>query len=794
MNSVLQDLRYALRKLLKSPAFSLLVIATLALGIGANTAVFSIIHGVLFRPLPFPHAERLVNLCAVHDSVGAACVMSPPDFEEWARSAQTADASGIGRAEASVLRTEQGSEGIPGATVSSSFLELFGVQPALGRLFRPDDALQPVVVLGHGFWMSRFGGDPTIVGRTITLAGKSHEVVGVAAAGVRIPEFERAQLWRPLQIETRNEKHRAWRGFVTVARLRPGTEIGALESELASLAGRLDKDFPTTNRGWGLTAVPLQQRMVASVRTILWVLWGAVAFVLLIACNNVANLLIARALGRQRELAVQAALGATRGRLIRQLLCESLILASIGGVAGVLLAWWAVHAFRTLAPPTIPRREELGVDGFALAFTVGVSVAASLLFGVLPALRAVGAGLMEKLRSAAQAPLERSPLSARRLLVISEVALALVLLVGAGLLTRSFVAAAQWQGGFDRSHLLVLWLLPPQSKYPERSAAVELYRRAAEHVGTVPGVTSVGAASAGPLFGGRETEEFSVDGSEPLAVRWSDIDEHYFQTMRIPVRRGRGFTTDDRPDGPKVAIVNETMARRLAPDGNALGRQIRRAGIAPAVLTIVGVVGDVNPLTSDGQVDPEIYWPNQQAPRWATYLIVRTSTDPSRIVVAARARLRDVDPDLSVRTIGTFDELIGERLVGPRFYMFVLGTFAFIALALAVGGTYSVIAQNVAARTKEIGLRMSLGATRPQILGLVIRQAASVVAVGVVLGLGGAIVVTRLLGSLLYNVTATDPLTFAGMTVLLVATALLAAYVPARRAARVDPLIAIRSE
>jgi putative ABC transport system permease protein len=797
VTSVFHDCWYAVRKLVKSPSFSILVILTLALGIGANTAVFSVVRGIILRPLPYPHAERLVNICSLQNNVLDACTVSPPDMEDWARSSRTIEAAGIARGQAAVLRSDEGVESIPGALASPGFLDLFVAQPARGRLFRRDDLQEPVVILTYGLWQSRYGGDDSIIGRAIMLNDKSHEVIGVLPATLTVPEQERAQVWRPLPFDPRNEENRSWRGFDGVARLAPGVGVEAARNELSGLGARLARELPATNKGWSLTAAPLRERVVGSVGGTLWVFFGAVLFVLLIACTNVASLLLARSLGRRRELAVQAALGAGRARLIRQLLAESLMLGIAGGVLGTLFAWWAVSAFRSLAPPNIPRREEVGVDAAALAFTIAVSLGASLLFGLMPARRAVRTDLMDSLRTAVQAPLARSLFSARRMLVVAEVALAFILLVGAGLLTRSFIAASQWQSGFNPNNLLVVWLLPSTTKYPTKPHVADLYRRTVEEVRTLPGVGAVGAASAGPLFGGRETDEFTLEGAalDPLVARWYDIDASYFQTLGIPLVKGRFFTPDDRATGPRVAIVNETMARRLAADGNPIGRRVVwRGGSPPVTLEIVGVVGDVNPIASAAHVEPEIYWPNQQAPRWATFLVMRTTTDPTQTLKSLKARLATVDPNMSVRTLGTSEQLIGARLVSPRFYMTVLGVFAFVALVLAIGGTYSVISHNVAARTKEIGLRMSLGATPRDVLGLILRQGLQVVIIGIAIGLLGAALLTKLLASLLYRVTALDAVTFVSTAMLLLLAALVAAYIPARRAASVDPLTAIRYE
>lgn len=800
MTSVFHDCWYAVRKLVKSPSFSVLVILTLALGIGANTAVFSVVRGIILRPLPYPHAERLISICSPQNNVIDACTVSPPDIEDWARSSRTIEAAGIARGQAAVLRSDEGVESIPGALASPGFLHLFVAQPIRGRMFRREDLQQPVVILTYEFWQNRYGGDDSIIGHAIVLNDKSHEVIGVLPATLTVPEFERVQVWRPLPFDPRDEENRSWRGFDGVARLAPGVDVKAARSELSDLGARLARELPATNKGWSLTAAPLRERVVGSAGGTLWVFFGAVLFVLLIACTNVASLLLARSLGRRRELAVQAALGAGRARLIRQLLAESLMLGIAGGALGTLFAWWAVSAFRTLAPPNIPRREEVGVDAAALAFTIAVSLGASLLFGLMPARRAVRTDLMDSLRTAVQAPLARSLFSARRMLVVAEVALAFILLAGAGLLTRSFIAASQWQSGFDPRNLLVVWLLPSTSKYPAKPHVADLYRRTVEEARTLPGVRAVGAASAGPLFGGRETDQFTLEGTglDPLVARWYDIDASYFQTLEIPLVKGRFFTADDRANGPRVAIVNETMARRLGADGsagrNVIGRRIRRDGSTPITLEIVGVVGDVNPIAAAAQVEPEIYWPNQQAPRWATFLVVRTDTDPTRTLKSLKARLAIVDPNMSVRTLGTSEQLIGARLVSPRFYMTVLGVFAFVALVLAIGGTYSVISHNVAARTKEIGLRMSLGATPSDVLGLILRQGLQVVLIGIALGVLGAALLTKLLASLLYRVTALDAVTFLSTATLLLLAALVAAYIPARRAANVDPLTAIRYE
>lgn len=793
------DLRYAFRTLARAPGFAGLIVVMLAIGIGATIAIASVVERVVLRPLDFPEAGRLMRICELHESVQGFCIASPPNARDWSRATRTFAEIGLAREWSFILRGDDGAREIPGALASPEFFRAFGIEARVGRLLAPSDLEAggaAVAVLANGFWQTRFAGDPGVVGRQLILDGEPHEIVGVLPPGVEIPELESAQIWLPLTLF--EEHYRRWRGFQAVGRLRPGADLDEARSEMAVLAGRLAEQYPATNDGWGITVVPLHEWIVGPIRPTLLVFLSAVTLVLLIACANAANLLLARGLARRKELAIRAAVGASRGRLILLLLGESLLLALAAGAAGVLLARALLQLFLAAAPRGIPRLDEVVFDGVALAVAVGVSIVTSLLCGLVPALRASKAELGRVLRGA-DAPEHggRLAFGLREGLVVAEVALALVLLVGAGLLTRSFVAAWSWQGGFDPQRLLVVSVLCPRDGYRGAEELGAFYRRAVRELAALPAAASAGAASAGPFFGGREAMEF-VAGDRPDAAprtaRFFDVDADYFRTVGLPVLRGRPFTARDDAGAARVAIVNATLASRWWPGEDPIGKRIRDAEGRDVAREVVGVVADVEPFWPQRQVDPEIYWPTQQQPRWATFFLVRSDADVAGFAETVDRRLRELDPDLSVGRVVTADELLRRRLVRPRFNMLLVGAFALFALLLALGGTYGVISYAISRRTREIGLRMALGAGRRRILRWVIFEGLKLTVIGVAVGLLGALAVTRWLGSLLYEVRATDGATFAATIAVLAAVALAAVYVPARRAARVEPMVALRCE
>ncbi len=800
MSSSWGDIKYSLRIIGKNPGFAAVAILTLGLGIGANTAIFSVVNSILFRPLPFPNAGRLIVLCEENPAVAGFCVASPPNVEDWSRQSRAIEEFGIGRDWAFILKTETGSEGLNGGLATPSFFRVLGLNAQVGRLFLPDDqqlGRNNVAVLSHGTWRSQFGGDPSIVGRVISLDNHSYTVVGVLPAGVEVPRLENVEIWTPLHIDPRAEEHRDWRGFKTYGRLAEDATLDEALEEMNVIAGRLAEAYPATNEGWTISISPLQDHVVGSIRATLLIFLGAMGFVLLIGCANVANLLLARATERRREFAVRAAIGAGRSRLVRLLLTESLLLALIAGALGLVLSFWAVEAFVGLAPGGIPRLDEVGIDRSVLAFAMMLSVATCVAFGLAPALLASRLDLNQSLKEGDQRSPGRSGSRLRSALVISEVALALVLLIGAGLLTRTFVELLRWEPGFDQSNLMVTWLLASDGKYSNASQVAELFDAAVQDVASLPSVVSVGTTSAGPLFGGREPDEFTIagrptpePGQAPVARRY-DIDPGYFRTLGIPLQRGRDFNAADTRGAPPVAIINETLARRYFPGEDPIGQQVTMLG---GPMTIVGVVGDVQPFRAGDPIEPEIYWPFKQRPRYATYLLIRTASDPTATIRPAEQRLRALDPDMEISTFRTMGELVGRQLVRPRFNMLLIGVFASVALLLAAIGIFGVISYSVAQRTREIGVRVALGAADGDIFRSVVGRGMTLTLTGVALGLVGAFGVTRVLSSLLVGVRPTDPLTFVSIAILLMLVALLACYVPARRAMRVDAMVALRSE
>jgi putative ABC transport system permease protein len=799
LGDLVRDMRYALRTLIRAPGFTAVAVITLSLGIGANTAIFSVVDSILLRPLPVADPDRLVSLCETNPAIAGFCIASPTNVEDWSQQSRSFAAIGIARDWPFILKTEEGVEGINGGIATPDFFDVLQFTPALGRLFVPDD-LEPgnnrVVVLTHATWRSRFGSDATIVGRTLTLDDESFTVIGVLPADAVVPRMEHYQVWAPLHFHPREARRRSWRGFRALGRLADGATIAEARAEMATIANRLAGEYPETNDGWGVRLVPLHEQVVGSVRPMLLVFLGAVGFVLLIGCANVANLLLARSAGRRRELAVRIALGANRGRLVRLLLGESVLLALMGGAAGLLLAVWAVNTFVSLAPGGIPRLDEVAIDVRVLVFALLISLLTSVAFGLVPSLQATSLDLNEELKEGDRGSSSRR-LGVRGLLVISEVALALMLLIGAGLLTQSFATLLRWRPGFDQSNLLTVWLLASSGKYETGDQVVSVFQQAADEVGALPSVESVGRASAGPLFGGRETDEFHIEGpplpapGEGPVARWFDIGPNYFATLGISTVKGRSFTEADGRGAPPVAIINETAVRRYWPGEDPLGQRVTIYG---RTMTVVGVVSDVRPLRPGTPTDAEIYWPQQQAPRYATYLLIRTKTDPSSAVQGIRARLQQLDPDMQVSGFMTLEQRVSRELVGPRFNMLLLGIFAAVAVLLAAVGIYGVIAYTVARRTREMGIRMALGAQSWDIVKAVVAQGMVPTMIGVGLGLIGAVGLTRVLDTLLFGVSPTDPVTFAAVAITLAAVAALACYIPARRATRVDTVVALREE
>lgn len=796
-----RDLRFAARRLSRAPGFSAAVLLTLALGIGANTAIFSFVYGVLLRPLPYPRPDRLVNVCeTAPDWDGGWCPASPANAADWGRLSSTLESIGLARSWPLAWKSEGRMVGIRGGIATPGVFRALGVQPALGRLLEPRDMErggENVALVSHSFWKGRLGGSDEALGRRLDIDSVSYEVVGVLPEGFDPPDLEEIDLWIPLWPE--RQERRDWRGFIPFARLADSASLAQAQSEMDAIGRRLAEQHPDTNKGWGISVESLPERITRPVRPTLLVFLAAVGLVLLIAGANVVNLMLARAFAREKELAVRMALGADRARMIQAQLSESLLLSLAGGAGGVLLALWAVDLFVRLAPAWFPRLDGVQVNAPVLGFTLLLSILTGLACGLVPALHSGGLNLYEALKAThASGGLRRAPRT-RNSLVVTEMALALLLLVGAGLLIRSFANLLDWRPGFDRRNLVKIQVFSSPGKYPRAEQVADLFRRAAEEVGALPSVVSVGEGSAVPLAGGDGEEEFIIEakadpgpGRRPSAA-WFDVDPGYFRTLGIPLLQGRCFTLQDRAGAPPVAIINDTMARRWWPDGSPIGQHLHLR-LHETTVEIVGVVGDVQPFRPDERPGPQIYWPFAQFPRWAVQIVARTTGDPARSGPAIRARLQQLDPDMDLGRIQTFDELVDQQLRNPRFIATLALIFSVIALATAAVGIYGVVSFAVGQRTREIGIRMAIGAGRSEIVRSVLGQGLLLAACGEAAGLAGALALTRLLKSLLVNLAPTDAATFAGVSAVLLLVALAACYVPARRATRVDPMVVLRSE
>lgn len=798
MDALIHDLRYAVRTLLRSPGFTLLAVLTLALGIGSSVAVFTVVDGVLLKPLPFPDPQRLVAICETHPSVEGFCIASPPDVEDFKEARHTLVSLGLGRGWPFTARRASGAEGVQGGLATPGLFTTLEIKPALGRLLEPDDVgpgARPVVVLSNALWRSWYGGDRGVIGRSLVLDGTSYQIVGVLPAGVEVPQLGRVRLWAPLPFNPRDEENRKWRGFEVIGRLAPGATVATATSELGTIQRSLAERYPETNRGWGVRVASLRDEVVGPVRPTLLVFMGAVAILLLVACVNVANLLIARGAARHREFAVRAALGAGSRRLVRLVSVESVVMALAGGACGVLVARWATDALLALMPGRLPGMEGVALDARVVGFAVLLILAAGIVAGVAPAVRAGRVDLASAIKEGHQPVAWRKALGLRGGLVVVEVAMAFVLATGAGLLARSFASLLQWKPGFNESNLLTFWTLASDGKYPDHASVAAVFDRIGAELRTIPGVASVGMASSGPLFGGRETGQFEIEGAagEPAVARWYDMSAGYFPTLGVALRRGRLFTPADREGAPSVALINETMARRYFTGSDPVGRRLRMKGSGHS-MEIVGVVADIPSFIPGAPPQPEVYWPFAQSPRWASYFVLRTTVPPASVVKAVGARLQEVDPDMDASDVATLEARVGTQLRRPRFNLLLIGAFAACALALTLVGVYGVMASSVAGRTREIGVRIALGATTRRILASVLGEGLALTGLGVAIGLVAAYWLTRLAAGVLYGVTAGDVGTRVAVVGLLALAALLACLLPAYRATRVDPVRALRSE
>jgi putative ABC transport system permease protein len=804
LRTVSQDVRHGARLLLRSPGFAAIAIAALAIGIGANTAIFSVANTLLIQRPPYEDPDRLVvvwehNLPRDRKNN----VVSPGNFIHWREMNQVfEDMSAVGPAFNATLTGYGEPEELPFQFVSASFFPLLGVQPALGRAFtREEDSRDShVVVISDRLWRTRFGGDAGILSRAITLQGEPYTVVGVAPPGFSYMD-KRVELWMPVGLTEESRTPRG-RWLTVLARLKPGVDSARAQADMTRVHGELTRMFPDFNTGWTARVVPLREQLTGDLRPALLTLVGAVAFVLLIACANVANLLLARATARQRELAVRSALGADRTRLVRQLLAESLVLAGAGGAAGLVIAWWGLHLLRAAATDqlSIPRLETVSIDGWVLAFTLIASIACGLFFGVIPAMTASGASLIDALREGGRTGSASRGNRTRSGFVVVEVAAALVLLVGAGLLVRSFMELLNVHPGFDPSHTVTMRVSLPGSRYGEEIQRVQFFQRALERVAALPGVEAAGATSSLPLSGPGAATSFEVVG-QPRAARGEEpvVDvrvaaRDYFHAMGIPLLKGRLFNESDPLERTNRVIVNDAFARRYWPNEDPIGRRIKISWNDTREDEIIGVVGDVRNAALSTEARPTSYWPYARFPYSSMTIAVRTAGAAAAVVNPVATIVHDQDPNLAVADIKAMDDVVAASVAQQRLTMLLLAVFAAAALLLSAVGIYGVLAYGVTQRTQEIGIRMALGAQHADVLRMVVRQAMALTGAGILAGAAGAFALTRLMTKLLFNVKPADPLTFVAVACLLALVAALASYIPGRRATRVDPVVALRAE
>ena len=809
MDTILRDIRQAVRSLLKHRGLSAVVVLTLAVGIGANTTIFSTEEALILHPFSFPNQERLLVLWEQNLAVGnVRGMVAPGNFTDWREQNNVCD---------QVVAIQQSSfdisygaqpERFSGYEVTQGFFDALGVKAARGRTFLPEEnerGHEQVVVLKHSFWQQHLGGDQNIVGKTITLNRKGFTVVGVMPADFNYP-YNGGEMWAPLVFDKDGLHDRGDHYLRVMGLLKPGVTVAQAQADLHAIAKRAQQQFPETNSGRDAAVVTLTDDAVRGARTGVPILMGAVVFVLLIACANVANLLLVRAASRQRETAVRLALGASRSRLIRQTLTESALLGLLGGTLGLLISVWAIEALARGIPAGfskyIPGWSHLGVNLTVLAFTFVVSMLAGTLAGLAPVWHATRTNLNEALKAGGRSEFgNRTRSRLRSALVISEVALSLVLLIGAGLMVRSFIEMQRADLGIRPENVLAMQISLPQDKYKDKNGGRDFYQQLLQRVGALPGVVKAGAVNIVPISGsGDNSSNFQIvgrpaftKGQEPYAdIRVATPG--YFDAIGTALRQGRLITEHDDANAARVILINETFARRFLPGQQPIGQRIDFGAGESKAWAVVGVVADVKNDDIEEQADPILYLPYSQSAWLTMNLVIRSSQDPTQLASALRAEVRALDPSLPVYNVKTLDQMIYERASPKRLMTYVLAVFALIALLLSAVGIYGVMSYAVTQRTAEIGIRMALGAQALDVLKLVVRNGMMLALVGIAIGLAGAFALTRLLGNLLFHVTPTDALTFAAVSLCLIIVALLACYMPARRATKVDPLEALRYE
>jgi putative ABC transport system permease protein len=811
METFIQDLRYGVRMLSKNPGVTIVAVMALALGIGANTAIFSVVNAVMLQPLPYKNADGLVMVWE-HNRPRSRKqnVVSPANFLEWKdQNGVFEDMAGFYDTRVNLTEMDDPEE-IPGQNVTANMFSLLGAYPMLGRAFEAEDG-QPghndLAILSHGLWQRRFGGDPGVLNKTIKLNGRTFTVIGVMP-----PDFQLfikngsltgkpAEIWSPFSFDAGDRIHRG-RYISAVARLKSGVSVAQAQAEMDSIAGTLEQQHPEFDTGWGVNLVPIRTQFTGEIRTPLLVLFGAVVFVLLIACANVANLLLARAAARQKDIAIRSALGASRNRLIRQLLTESVVLASLGGALGLLIALWGMDLLLALAPKDMVSMAGVGINYPVLGFTLLVSMLTGLIFGLVPAMEASRPNLNETLKEGGRsgASGERQH-RVRNIFVVAEIAMSLILLIGSGLMIRSFARLQSVNPGFNPDNLLTVRLLLPSSKYRDDQQRITFFRQALGRIQSMPGVRSAGAISFLPFTTLGAATGFTIEGQPaPAAGQKPTLDvrvcdPNYFQTMGIPLIKGRTFSEKEATEVSHVVIISEAMARDYFPGEDPIGKRVRIEMMEnPAPCEIIGIVGDSKHQGLDIEPRAMSYWPHPELAYSAMTIVARTEGDPLSYTSAVQSAVQAMDKDQPLADVRTMGQWLSDSVARPRFSTLLLSIFAAVALVLAMVGIYGVMSYSVTQRTREIGIRMALGANRVDVMRMVVGQGMILALIGIGCGLGASVALTRVLAGLLFGVSATDPATFGLISAALAGVALLACAVPARRATKVDPMIALRYE
>jgi putative ABC transport system permease protein len=810
IETFLQDTRYALRMLRKNPGFTAVAVLTLALGIGANTAIFSVVYAVLLKPLPYTNPEQLFTAFQANEQQGVAETgCSYLNFEEWrAQNHVFSELAGVvahqltltGRVEPTVVNT---------SVVTPEFFALLDVKPVAGRIFSPQDGKQgapPVVLVSEELWRGRFGADPKILGTSINLDQRPFTVIGIIPGAFRTPFFSKREVWIPLVQDPVFSTFMPQRGahlLPVIGRLKPGVSVAQAQAEMDAISARLAGEFPAENNGWTVRLVPLQKEIVGDVRTGLLVLLGAVGLVLLVACANIANLLLTCATSRSKEIAVRAALGAGRVRIIRQLLSETAVLGLLGGSAGIALAYWGVKALSSLLPSSLPQTNPIRVDYFVLGFALLLSAIAGVAFGLVPALFAASADIQNTLREGARTGESRNRRRARSFLAVAEISLAMVLLVTAGLLLRSFARLTSVSPGFDAQHIVKADISLPQFQYSTPQQWASFSEELLTRIQSDPGLQDSAVVVPRPIADSNVNLPFDIVGNPPSSAgasrtaNYVSVSPDYFRVMGIPLLAGRFFNQHDITSAPRVSIISEAMARLYFPNQDPLGKQITFGfppGSGEAMREIVGIVGNVRDVALGKNPGAMMYVPYAQAPFWGANLVVRSTLSTSSVAAAIRQEVQSMDKDLPVTDVAKMPDLIDASVAQPRFRTFLLGLFAGMALVLAATGIFGVISYSVSRRTNEIGIRVALGASRHTILSMILRETLILTLAGLAVGLPCALAASHLVGHMLFNVSANDPATLAAVAFSLAAVAALAGYIPARRAMRIDPMAALRHE